>query len=137
MPRAPIELTVIQKAYEFVVWATKHLERFPNFRGKDKLSLSFLYAKKRTCDVVVIGGPNGCGKTAVIEAILLATGHGDLAREVIAWTGGSTFGSRTSRPRHCQNRCRRDVRPRSRFGLVMSARRNVVDRLFIRMLDGN
>ncbi len=29
MPRAPIELTVIQKAYEFVVWSTKHLERFP------------------------------------------------------------------------------------------------------------
>ncbi len=51
-----------------------------DFRGIDDLTLSFVGPKDYPTQVVVIGGPNGCGKTAVLEACLLAGGHGKLVR---------------------------------------------------------
>lgn len=51
-----------------------------NFRGIEHLNLSFRDPKGTPTSLVVLAGPNGCGKTTVLEAILLATGFGDLAR---------------------------------------------------------
>jgi predicted ATPase len=51
-----------------------------DFRGIDDLTLSFVGPKDYPTQVVVIGGPNGCGKTAVIEACLLVSGHEKLVR---------------------------------------------------------
>ncbi len=49
-----------------------------NFRGIDHLELKFLDARGNPSDLVVLGGPNGGGKTAVLEACLLAVGRSDL-----------------------------------------------------------
>ncbi|RPI63935.1 MAG: hypothetical protein EHM48_01665, partial [Planctomycetaceae bacterium] len=54
-----------------------HIE---GFRGIKDLRLSFLGADGKPSKLVVLGGPNGSGKTAVLEAVLLAAGNRDLAR---------------------------------------------------------
>lgn len=47
-----------------------------NFRGIEDLKLSFCGPDGKTPNrLVVIGGPNGCGKTTVLEAVLLAAGY--------------------------------------------------------------
>jgi energy-coupling factor transporter ATP-binding protein EcfA2 len=51
-----------------------------DFRGIDELKLSFVGPRDYPSHVVVLGGPNGCGKTAVLEACLLAGGHERLIR---------------------------------------------------------
>ena len=51
-----------------------------DFRGIDDLRLSFVGPSNYPTQVVVLGGPNGCGKTAVLEACLSVLGRGDLAR---------------------------------------------------------
>jgi energy-coupling factor transporter ATP-binding protein EcfA2 len=51
-----------------------------DFRGIDELSLSFVGPNDHPTQVVVLGGPNGCGKTAVLEACLAVMGQGILAR---------------------------------------------------------
>jgi hypothetical protein len=50
-----------------------------NFRGLRALELKFLDDRERASDVV-LAGPNGGGKTAVLEACLLALGHPNLVR---------------------------------------------------------
>ena len=42
--------------------------KIENFRCIDKLELDFTDPQGNPSDIVVIGGPNGCGKTAVLEA---------------------------------------------------------------------
>lgn len=49
--------------------------RIENFRGIDCLDLSYVGPNDYPTQVVVLGGPNGCGKTAVLEACLMVTGH--------------------------------------------------------------
>jgi len=49
-----------------------------DFRGIESLDLEFADPDGKTLDLIVLGGPNGCGKTAVIEACLLALGRKDL-----------------------------------------------------------
>jgi ABC-type transport system involved in cytochrome c biogenesis ATPase subunit len=49
-----------------------------NFRGIEKLHLSFVRPDDQPCRTVVLGGPNGSGKTTVLEAILLAAGASPL-----------------------------------------------------------
>jgi energy-coupling factor transporter ATP-binding protein EcfA2 len=50
-----------------------------DFRGIDDLKMSFCGPDGKTPnELVVIGGPNGTGKTAVLEACLLVTGHEDV-----------------------------------------------------------
>ncbi len=51
-----------------------------DFRGIDQLHLSFVGPHDYPTQVVVLTGPNGCGKTAVLEACLLACGHESLIR---------------------------------------------------------
>ncbi len=51
-----------------------------DFRGIDELKLSFVGPREYPTQVVVLGGPNGSGKTSVLEAILLACGHEKLIR---------------------------------------------------------
>jgi energy-coupling factor transporter ATP-binding protein EcfA2 len=51
-----------------------------DFRGIDDLTLSFIGPGDYPTQVVVLGGPNGCGKTAVLEACLSVLGRGELAR---------------------------------------------------------
>ena len=51
-----------------------------NFRGIEHLELSFLDPKGVATNLVVLAGPNGCGKTSVLEAILIATGNAEQAR---------------------------------------------------------
>ncbi len=51
-----------------------------DFRGIDELQLSFVGPHDYPTQVVVLGGPNGSGKTAVLEACLLACGHENLIR---------------------------------------------------------
>ena len=51
-----------------------------NFRGIDELKLSFVGLREYPTQVVVLGGPNGSGKTSVLEAILLACGYQDAVR---------------------------------------------------------
>ena len=46
-----------------------------NFRGIDSLDLSFTGPNGTPNGVTVLGGPNGCGKTSVLEACLLVLGH--------------------------------------------------------------
>jgi predicted ATP-dependent endonuclease of OLD family len=46
--------------------------KIENFRCIDKLELDFTDPAGNPNDIVVIAGPNGCGKTAVLEACLLA-----------------------------------------------------------------
>jgi energy-coupling factor transporter ATP-binding protein EcfA2 len=54
--------------------------KIENFRGIDSLELSFLDAFGNASDIVVLGGPNGCGKTTVLEGCLLVAGHPHLLR---------------------------------------------------------
>lgn len=51
-----------------------------DFRGIDELTLSFVEPHDYPTQVVVLGGPNGSGKTSVLEACLLAVGHEKLLR---------------------------------------------------------
>lgn len=46
-----------------------------DFRGIEHLDLSFRDPKGEPTSLVVLAGPNGCGKTAVLEAVLLAAGY--------------------------------------------------------------
>jgi energy-coupling factor transporter ATP-binding protein EcfA2 len=55
-----------------------------DFRGIDHLQLSFADAHGGVSDIVVLAGPNGSGKTAVLEACLLATGNG---HRIVGTTG--------------------------------------------------
>ena len=48
--------------------------KIENYRCIDQLELDFTDPQGRPSDIVVIGGPNGCGKTAVLEACVLALG---------------------------------------------------------------
>ncbi|MCC6156918.1 MAG: AAA family ATPase [Deltaproteobacteria bacterium] len=43
-----------------------------NFRGIDHLALDFVDPAGKPLDLVVLAGPNGCGKTSVLEACLLS-----------------------------------------------------------------
>lgn len=52
-----------------------------NFRGIDHLKLEFLTPLGEASSLVVLAGPNGCGKTSVLDAILIALGHKKLARK--------------------------------------------------------
>jgi recombinational DNA repair ATPase RecF len=54
--------------------------KIENFRGIDSLELSFLDAFGNASDVIVLVGPNGCGKTTVLEACLFIAGHSYLLR---------------------------------------------------------
>ena len=47
-----------------------------NFRGIESLDLSFTNPRGELNGVTVLGGPNGCGKTSVLEACLIVLGHG-------------------------------------------------------------
>lgn len=49
-----------------------------NFRGIDSLTLDLTGPGGKPLDLVVLAGPNGCGKTSVMEACLLALGHDEL-----------------------------------------------------------
>lgn len=49
-----------------------------DFRGIDALELRFADDAGRPLDLVVLAGANGCGKTAALEAIALASGRSDL-----------------------------------------------------------
>jgi len=49
-----------------------------NFRGIEALDLNFRGLDGRPNRLVVLAGPNGCGKTAVLEAALLAAGGSKL-----------------------------------------------------------
>jgi energy-coupling factor transporter ATP-binding protein EcfA2 len=51
-----------------------------NFRGITQMSLSFVGPRDEATDLVVLAGPNGSGKTSVIEACLIAAQHGSLIR---------------------------------------------------------
>ena len=51
-----------------------------NFRGIDELKLSFVGPRDYPTQIVVLGGPNGSGKTSVLEACVMAGGHGGLIR---------------------------------------------------------
>jgi len=46
-----------------------------NFRGLESLSLDFIGPHNHPTQLVVIGGPNGSGKTTVLEACLIAAGY--------------------------------------------------------------
>lgn len=46
-----------------------------NFRGIEKLQVSFAGINGKPSRTVVVAGPNGCGKTTVLEACLLAAGQ--------------------------------------------------------------
>ncbi len=54
--------------------------RIEGFRGVDSLDLSFVEPDGRPSRLAVIAGPNGSGKTTVLEAGLIACGHSDLLR---------------------------------------------------------
>jgi hypothetical protein len=49
-----------------------------DFRGIEKLDLDFTDADGEPLDVIALAGGNGCGKTAVLEAIILALGRQEL-----------------------------------------------------------
>ncbi len=51
-----------------------------SFRGIERLALSFRDPNGAPSPLVVLAGPNGCGKTTALEAILVATGYHELAR---------------------------------------------------------
>ncbi len=55
-----------------------------NFRGIRSLELKFLDAFEDVSDIVVLAGPNGGGKTAILEACLLVLGHSALVRSSAA-----------------------------------------------------
>lgn len=49
-----------------------------DFRGVDSLTLDLLGPGKKPLDLVVLAGPNGCGKTSILEACLRGFGRDDL-----------------------------------------------------------
>ncbi len=49
-----------------------------NFLGIEKLELEFKHPGGKPLDTVVLAGPNGCGKTSVLEACILAMGRSEL-----------------------------------------------------------
>jgi energy-coupling factor transporter ATP-binding protein EcfA2 len=49
-----------------------------DFRGIDRLQLDFRGPDGRPNSLVVLGGPNGCGKTTVLEAALILAGGSEL-----------------------------------------------------------
>ncbi len=52
--------------------------KIENFRGLDALDLEFVDPGGRPLDLVLLAGPNGSGKTSVMEACLLAFGKENL-----------------------------------------------------------
>lgn len=65
-----------------------------NFRGIDKLTLDFVHPAGKTLDLVVLAGPNGCGKTSVLEACLIRCGRQDLLGEKATSESNSRIGSK-------------------------------------------
>ena len=55
-----------------------------DFRGIDSLQLDFTDASGEPISLAVLAGDNGCGKTSVLEAILLLLGRDDLLPEDVA-----------------------------------------------------
>ena len=55
-----------------------------DFRGIDSLQLDFTDASGEPIALAVLAGDNGCGKTTVLEAILLLLGRDDLLPEDVA-----------------------------------------------------
>lgn len=53
--------------------------RISRFRRFEKKEFKFLSPSQTPMDYVIISGPNGCGKTTLLEAILLGLGHDTLA----------------------------------------------------------
>ena len=49
-----------------------------DFRGIDRLDLDFRGPDGHPNSLVVLAGPNGCGKTAVLEAALILAGGDEL-----------------------------------------------------------
>lgn len=49
-----------------------------NLMGIENLSLKFRHPNGRPLDMVVLAGPNGCGKTSLLEACILVLGRKDL-----------------------------------------------------------
>jgi energy-coupling factor transporter ATP-binding protein EcfA2 len=54
-----------------------------NFRGIESLHLSFVGPDDKASPVVVVAGPNGCGKTTVLEACLLVAGEPSVTKELV------------------------------------------------------
>lgn len=54
-----------------------------NFRGIEALDLDFTHPGGGPVRVGVLAGPNGCGKTAALEAVLIASGWKELAVGVV------------------------------------------------------
>ncbi len=52
--------------------------KITDFRGLSNLSLDFRDPAGKPLDLIVLAGPNGCGKTSVLEACLIAVGYGPL-----------------------------------------------------------
>ena len=52
-----------------------------NFRGIESLKLDFTDPSGNALDLVVLAGPNGCGKTSVLEACVLALGSEEMQRQ--------------------------------------------------------
>ena len=78
---SPVELTPLKRAMIREI----HIE---NFRGIENLHLSFVGPDGQPCRAIALGGPNGSGKTTVLEAILLAAGresllHGPFGRGAV------------------------------------------------------
>src|SRR4051812_38237765 len=48
------------------------------FRGLDNLELDFVDPRNKATSPIVLGGPNGSGKTRAIEACMMALGRFDL-----------------------------------------------------------
>lgn len=101
--------------------------RIRDFRGIPELALSFIGLNDEPTQISVIGGPNGCGKTAVLEACLWASGysgilHGKLGTAAVR-AGSSSFQieislqSETGRFEHSYN-SRDDSSPHRYFNSV-------------------
>lgn len=53
--------------------------RIRNFRGIESLEIEFEGTDQKASPIMVLTGPNGCGKTAVLEACLIVAGQSELA----------------------------------------------------------
>ncbi|MDM8517548.1 AAA family ATPase [Desulfobacterales bacterium HSG16] len=49
--------------------------RIKNFLGIEELDLKFQHPNGKPLDMIVLAGPNGCGKTSVLEACILVLGQ--------------------------------------------------------------